>query len=184
MSIRRVLYNLGIGEKFDWRFFIQSIIVISALVLSVWSLYDYCTEFGFSLIEFIFKRQFPIFNIINIIILFLLIVCSFSNNKKNYFLDALILYELYLILGISFDLIMSLLIAISSLLFACFLTALNKENYKNAGYFIVGITIFGIIFSIYSVYLDSWLFDFRFIMVPISIAATFFVRYKEYNSEK
>ena len=82
------------------------------------------------------------------------------------------------------SLIMSLLIAISSLLFACFLTALNKKNYKNADYFIVGITIFGIIFSIYSVYLDSWLFDFRFIMVPISIAATFFVRYKEYNSEK
>ena len=171
-----ILSRFGIGKKLAYGLFIQSILVIIATLCAFYSIYIRFIEFGLS---FSFITQI----ISCLVCIFLLIYSFYAFNKENsetYFRIIIGLFAIQLVFGaLSFFMnvgspIVGSLRIIQLIILIYFFVAFTK-NYKGAQYAMLLLIVMQIIITIIS-FDGNWVIDFKFLIIPCTIALTYFER--------
>ena len=178
MNEKEILSRFGIGKKLAYGLFIQSLLVILATISAFYSIYIRFIEFGLS---FNFITQ-----IIACLICILLLIYSFyafnKENSENYFKIIIGLFAIQLVfaaLGLFMNVgspIAGFLNIIQLIILIYFFVAFSK-NYKGAQYAMLLIIAIAIIIAIIrSTQGSSWFSGFKFLIIPCTIALTYYER--------
>ena len=178
MNEKEILSRFGIGKKLAYGLFIQSILVIIATIIAFYNIYSGFIEFGLS---FNFIGQ-----IISCLVCILLLIYSFyAFNKENseiYFRIIIGLFAIQLVLAVLScfmdfgNPITGFLRIIQLIILIYFFVAFTK-NYKGAQYAMLLVIAIEIIINIIGLTQGApWFFVFKFLIIPCTIALTYYER--------
>ena len=178
MNEKEILSRFGIGKKLAYGLFIQSLLVILATIIAFYNIYSMFIGFGLS---FIFIGQ-----IISCLVCIMLLIYSFyafnKENSENYFRIIIGLFAIQLVFAVltcfmNVDSpILGFLTLIQLIILIYFFVALTK-NYKGAQYAMLLVITIEIIIAIIRLTLGtSWVLCFKFLIIPCTIALTYFER--------
>ena len=177
MNEKEILARFGIGKKLAYGLLIQSILVIIATICAFYSIYISFIAFGLSFAL--------ITNILSCLVCIMLLIYSFyafnKENSENYFKIVIGLFAIQIVLAVLtcfMDVgspIAGFLRIIELVLIIYFFVAFTK-NYKGAQYAMLLIIVMQIIITII-VYMDSnWFIGFKYLIIPCTIALTYYER--------
>ena len=178
MNEKEILARFGIGKKLAYGLLIQSILVIIATISAFYSIYIRFIEFGLS---FSF-----ITHIISCLVCIFLLIYSFyafnKDNSENYFRIIIGLFAIQLVFSALscfmnvISPIVGFLNIIQLIILIYFFVAFTK-NYKGAQYAMLLVIAIAIIIAIIRLTQgESWFSCFKFVIIPCTIALTYYER--------
>ena len=176
MNNDEMLARLGISSRLAYGLLFQSILVICVAIISIWGIFEIKQGFTLSYIT----------NILSLLVCISLLVYSFYGfkviwNQEAFFLSAVILYVLTIILGIfattvDFKNPVGMLTVITLISMIFFLHE-YRVNYKVANFAILIALISGVIVLIFNMMNGMpWFIALKYIVIPVTIALTYFER--------
>ena len=170
MNNDEMLARLGISSRLAYGLLFQSILVICVAIISIWGIFEIKQGFTLSYIT----------NILSLLVCISLLVYSFYGfkaiwNQEAFFLSAVILYVLTIILG-DFKNPVGMLTVITLISMIFFLHE-YRVNYKVANFAILIALISGVIVLIFNMMNGMpWFIALKYIVIPVTIALTYFER--------
>lgn len=176
MNNDEMLARFGISSRLAYGLLFQSILVICVAIISIWGIFELKQGFTLSYIT----------NILSLLVCISLLVYSFYGfkaiwNQEAFFLSAVILYVLTIILGIfattvDFKNPVGMLTVITLISMIFFLHE-YRVNYKVANFAILIALISGVIVLIFNMMNGMpWFIALKYIVIPVTIALTYFER--------